>query len=107
MSKVYVVNKGGHNHSDAERFGELIYLSEGSINRYAISNMYRQFSKILKTSSPKDYILITGLSVMSSVACSIFARIHGRLNLLLFKIGDDKENKNYYIERTILIDELL
>jgi len=107
MPKVYVVNKGGHDHSDAKRFGDLVYLSEGTINRYAVSNIYRQFSAILQNSSSKDYVLITGLSVMSSIACSIFARLHGRLNLLLFKPGRNKENKNCYVERTILIDELL
>jgi len=97
------VNKGGHDHSDAERFGELVYLSEGSINRYATSVMYRDFAQILKDSHEDDYLLPTGLTIMSVIACSIFARLHGRLNLLLFKSGKEK----YYVERSVLIDELI
>jgi len=104
--KVYIVNKGGHNHSDAERFGKLVFLSEGNINRYAVTNIYRRFALILGDSSPEDYILITGLSVMSSVACAIFARLHGRLNLLLYKTSRGNE-KGYYIERILMLDELL
>jgi len=104
--KVYIVNKGGHNHIDAERFGDLVFLSEGSINRYAANSIYRRFATILEDSSPEDYILITGLSVMSSIACSIFSHLHGRINLLLYKTTRG-EKEGYYIERTIILDELL
>ena len=104
--KVYIVNKGGHNHEDAQRFGELVALSEGNINRFAANSIYRRFVTLLRNSSPEDYILITGLSIMSSIACSIFARLHGRLNLLLYKTTRG-EREGYYVERTIMIDELL
>ena len=104
--KVYIVNKGGHNHEDAQRFGELVALSEGNINRFAANSIYRRFVTLLRNSSPEDYILITGLSIMSSIACSIFGRLHGRLNLLLYKTTRG-EREGYYVERTIMIDELL
>ena len=102
MTKVYIINRGGHDHSDAERFGELVFLSQGSINRYAVSQIYRQFVDALRDSHSDDYILITGLSVMSSIACAIFSRLHGRLNLLLYRGGNGK-----YVERKLVIDELL
>ena len=107
MAKVYIVNRGGHDHSDAERFGELVYLSRGAVNRYAVTEMYREFAQELKTSGPEDYILITGLSVMSSLACAIFARMHGRLKLLLYRASHTSGEQGSYVERTILIDELL
>jgi len=107
MKKVFVVNRGCHNHTDAERFGELVFLSEGAINRYAVANMYREFVQHLKESNKEDFLLITGLSVMSSLACSIFARMHGRINLLLFKATRTPEVEGRYIERTVMIDELL
>jgi len=100
MSKVYVINRGGHDFTNAARFGELVYLSEGRIPPFSVANMYRTFSEHLSTSSPTDYILLAGLPVMQSVACSIFSYLHGRLNLLLFKDGR-------YIERTIILSELL
>ena len=106
-SKVYIINKGGHDHSDAKRFGELIFLSEGAINRYSTGNIYRIFTEGLVDSLPEDYILITGLSVMSSIACAIFARKHGRINLLLYKTSREQNVENYYVERTVMIDELI
>ena len=83
-TKVFVVNKGGHDFSSASSYGELVYLSEGSLNRYAVTNMYRQFAEILKHSNKSDYILLTGLTTMSAIACSIFGYQHGRLNILIF-----------------------
>jgi len=90
--KVFIVNKSSHDFKPAEAFGEVIYLSEGSINRYATNSMVRQFSDIMKDSEGSDYIVPCSLNVMNSIACAIFAHKHGRLNLLLFKDG-------LYIER--------
>ena len=100
MNKVYVVNRGGHDFSDANRFGELVYLSEGKMDRFSITSLYRNFSSQIEESSINDYILITGLSSMSSIACSMFSYKHGVLNLLLFK-------NNKYVERKIILGELI
>jgi hypothetical protein len=102
MSKVFIVNKGGHNYSSAEEFGELVYLTDGLFNRFAVSNIYRHLSEGLKDSNSDDYILISGLSIMSSIACSIFAVLHGKLNLLLYK-SDRKNNRELYIKRVLII----
>ena len=103
MPKVFVVNRGCHNYENALRFGDIEYLSEGSVNPYTTGVIYRNFWPKLKDSNPEDYILITGLSVMSSIACGIFARLHGKLNLLIYKAmrggGGD------YMERTVIISE--
>lgn len=107
MPNVYVVNRGGHDHTDAERFGKILYLSEGAVNRYAVTVMYREFVEKMRNSQVDDYILLTGLSVMSSIACSIFARKHGRLNLLLYKATRTPGEEGHYIERKVVIDELL
>ena len=103
MPKVFVVNRGCHNYENALRFGEIEYLSEGSVNPYAIGAMYRNFWSKLENSNPKDYILMTGLSVMSSVACGIFARLHGKLNLLIYKAA--RGGGGDYLERTVIISE--
>lgn len=96
MKKVYVINRSAHDFSAAEDFGEVIFLSEGPVNRYAVNNMARMFSEGLKNSDPEDYIVPCSLNVMNAVASAIFARKHGKLNLLLFKEGE-------YIERNLII----
>ena len=96
-AKVYIVNKSAHDFSAAEPFGEIVFLSTGPMNRYACNNMYREFSKAMEYSHEGDYIVPCSLNVMNSIACAIFARRHGKLNLLLFKDGD-------YIERNLVIE---
>ena len=87
MPTVYIVNKGGHNYDDAKRFGELVYLSEGEVSKFATSHMVRMFEPFIESSNAEDYILNTGLTLMSCIACSMFAKKHGVLNLLIFKIS--------------------
>jgi hypothetical protein len=89
---VYIVNKSSHDFSAAEQFGDIIFLSEGPMNRYATNNMHREFSEKMFGSHPDDYIVPCALNVMNSLACAIFVHKHGKLNLLLFKDGE-------YIER--------
>lgn len=96
MPKVYVVSKSAHDFSDAERYGILIPLSTGPMNRYNVNNIHRQFEDIMAESSDNDYILICGLSIMSSVACGIMAAKHGKLNLLIFRKGK-------YVERNLVL----
>lgn len=97
MAKVFVVNKSFHDYSDSVRFGELIPLSEGKMSRYELNNMLRQFSEGMGDSSPSDYIIPCGLSMMNVAACVIFALKHRRLNLLLFKNGR-------YIEQNLVFE---
>ena len=92
MNKVYIVNKSAHDFSAASAYGKIIFLSEGSMNRYATNSMIRQFSQVMGNSDRDDYIVPCSLNVMNSIACAIFANKHGKLNLLLFKDGK-------YIER--------
>ena len=96
MPKVYIVNKSAHDFSPAEEYGEIVFLSEGPMNRYATNHMHRKFTDIMKESSSDDHIVPCSLNVMNSIACAIFARMHGKLNLLLFKGGE-------YLERNLII----
>ena len=98
--KVFVPNRGGHDYSAAARYGELVYVSEGLVNRWNLNEMYRMWAAALVDSSPEDFILETSLNSLCSIGASCFAYRHGRLNLLLFKDGD-------YIERKIVISELI
>jgi hypothetical protein len=72
-NKVFVPNEGaGHDYSDAERYGELVFVTGGSINPFDTGVMNRAWSSALADSSPSDYLVVTSLIK------------HKRLNLLLF-----------------------
>ena len=102
MSKVYIVNRSIHDYSAAEKYGELVFLSEENMSKFSTSKAYRQFWEVLKNSNSTDYLLISGLPMLGIVASFILTKKHGRLNLLLFNPSDGGE-KNY-IERIIMGD---
>ena len=93
---VYIVNNSAHDFEPAKEFGELEFLSQGPVNRYAVNDMHRQFSNALRNSKPEDYIVPCSLNVMNAIACAIFAHKHVKLNLLLYKQGK-------YLERNIIL----
>ena len=101
MSVVWVPNKGsGHDLSPAVKFGELRYLSEGPISKYAVGKMFRQFAMQLRESRAEDFILQTGLTMMNVIAVACFVEMHHRVNLLVFK-------NDYYLKRTIVLSDLM
>lgn len=102
MRKVFIPNKSIHDFSEAEKYGELVYLSNGNMPRYKTSRIYRLFTDILDTASPDDFVLVSGLTILNIIATLIMQAKFGYVNLLLFKSTD---NGNHYIERTIKIGE--
>lgn len=97
MAKVYVANKSAHDFREAEKYGELIFITAGRLNRFNVNDMHRQASEAMESSTEKDYIVPCSLNVLNSIVCATFAVKHHRLNLLLFKQGD-------YIERNLVFE---
>ena len=86
-SRVYIVNRGAHDYTDAERFGDLVFCTEGSLNKQDISQMYRELLAALEDSVPEDFLVLTSLNSLCSIACAMFAARHHRLNLLIYSNG--------------------
>jgi hypothetical protein len=59
------------------------------------------FAPIINASESHDYILITGLTVMTCIATGMFAYKHGRLNLLIHRAN------HTYAERRMVFDSLI
>jgi len=95
MPKVYVVSNGGHDFSKAQVFGSPVFLSHGTVNKFRITEMAREFGRLMEGSQPDDYIIPNGPTAMSAIACSLFAYKHGRLNLLLWKKGQTHYEDHY------------
>ena len=85
--KVYITNRGCHDYSAAEIYGELVFMTDGIINRYAIGETYRVFENYLKSSHSEDYLLVSGMPIMLVVAAGILSAKHNCLNLLMYKDG--------------------
>ena len=105
MPRVYVVNKSSHDYSPAEDFGKIIYLSYKSLSPFGTSKLFRSFSEKLKGSEWDDFILVSGLSIMTAIACCIFVSKHKRLNLLIYNHAELKAGRNPYSPRTVVFNE--
>jgi|GEM_PF-2632110 hypothetical protein len=91
--KVFVVSKI-HDCSEAESYGELVYLTEGVLNPYAIGSIAKQMKDIMADSSEGDWLLLNGLPTAQCIAVAIMASKYSTINLLMYRKGK-------YIERYI------
>lgn len=101
MPQVLVVNKSCHDFTAAEDFGTIKFMTEGALDRFNVSKMYRTFKPFIDNSSQEDYLLLTGMTVMNSIACAMFAAKHGRINLLIWK---EKKGGGIYLEKTVVLE---
>jgi len=97
---VYITNLGAHDYEPAKEFGELRFLTRGKIKRYATSTIYRDFIDGMSDGIKEDFLLVSSLSILNSIAAAIIARKFGVVNFLLFSDGK-------YILRSVNIDALL
>ena len=95
VSKVYIINDSGHDYKEAEKYGELTYLTRGKVASYATNQHYRTFAEIMSDASPNDYILVTSLASMNLIAGWIIGILGFPLNMLLFK-------DNTYVVRRLM-----
>lgn len=96
---VFIPNKSGHNFSDCLRYGTPQFVTSGEVNRFSVGFMSRKWMASLFDSSPKDYILLTSLTILTVVGAAIFGWLHGSINILLFR-------NNRYILRSVNFRDL-
>ena len=99
MPRVYLLNRAGHDYSDAERFGELVTCTSGPLDKMDLQQMYRELSHAMQDSESCDFILLTSLTSLCCCACGLFAAKHGGLNLLI-------HTQSGYIARSVYFDNL-
>ncbi len=97
---VFVMNKSGHFFQPAEEFGELVFLTEGYVMMTNADALYRDIVGAMSNSKPDDILLLNSLNIINSIAAAVFARKHGRLNMLIFVNGE-------YLLRNLDIDALI
>ena len=83
--KVFVVNRSAHDYSDATKYGDLVYVTSGEQNRFAANNHARRWMEALHDSSPDDLIILSSLNIICGIGCALFAMLHGKLNILLYR----------------------
>lgn len=99
MPTVFIINKGGHDYSDAEQYGTLVPLSSGKINPFKIGREQEDFTRILSEATNEDYLLPCSLGALNSLAGWILGRMGKELNLLIF------DREGYYVPRNLIYQE--
>lgn len=99
MPKVFVPNRSGHDFSPAKSFGDLVYVTDGLVNRYQVNQLYRLCMEALKDAGPDDYILVSSLTIINSIMAMILGARFGRVNFLLYSKKEDG-----YEPRTIVLN---
>lgn len=97
--RVFVVNNAGHNLTDAQRYGALLYLSQDKVNVFSCDRIAVDFKERLRGFNPtRDYLLLSGSIVLNVIAVKILSERFQRINVLLynFKLGAGR-----YVVRTI------
>lgn len=97
MAKVYVLNNSGHDYTDAERFGDIVFCTEGNLPKNDISALFRTLSDALAFAREEDYIVVSSLSSVCAIAAGIMADRYGKVNFLVFESGR-------YSERTVTFE---
>jgi hypothetical protein len=97
MRRVYVLNDGGHDYSDAERFGSIVFCTRGSLARWDISQMFRELKIAMLDASPDDFILVSSLASLVGVASAVMASRFGEVHYLIFKDGQ-------YVQRDLMLE---
>ena len=101
--RVYVVNKSAHDFSAAEKYGELVFLTEGRQRHYDVNNKVAVMAEILNDSNPEDYLVFTSLNTLCAIAAALFALRHGgRLNILLYM-----PRTGTYAARELRLDQVI
>ena len=96
--KVYILTDGGHDYSDAKRFGDIQSCNVTVRNKDDIAQMYRELKEVLYDSCFDDLLLISSLTSLCCVASAILVELHGRVNFLLFHDGK-------YVERNLVLSQ--
>lgn len=94
MPRVYIPNKSGHDYSDAERFGELVFLTEGLLNAFDANILYQTLIEGMTDAEENDFLLIASLNIMNALTSGIMVQRFGKANYLIYK-------QKRYIERVI------
>ena len=95
MRRVYILGDGGHDYTDARRFGELHFISIPAELKWELSAVFDILREGLMESDEADLLLVSNLASHLAVATAIMVEWYGRVNFLLFR--NDK-----YEEHTLI-----
>ena len=107
MSKVYIVNYGGHDMTAAYKFtkngdDDLVYVTSGNINVFNTDRVIKELIFKLRDFTPDDFLLFCGYGVLGAMC---FAHLMLRFEMIKTLIFNAKTRE--YVVRHLNRKELL
>ncbi len=84
MKTVFIPNYKNYDVSDAEHFGKLVNITEGTVDISNLANLASNIVSKLKQAKEDDYLMIIGAPLVNAIAFTYLMGAFGRVNLLLF-----------------------
>lgn len=101
--KVYILSNGGHDYTDAARFGELVFLNIPSHLKWDIAALYDELSEKLEDAKVNDLLVVSHLTSHCCVATALLIEWFGRVNFLIYR-KDKYEEKKLVVNDSVVGD---
>lgn len=89
--KVFITNFQDMDFSPAEAFGECVFITKGYQYLGDLEKIRNLLSRYVNMSSPNDYLVLNGPSVIIAMLSVLWFTKHGYINMLAW----DNQSKSY------------
>lgn len=79
---VYVTNFTGHEYTNAEQYGELVYLTKGFVSFDNLNSIKSRVSEFIKQANNEDYLLLSGNNLICALATNLWLNYHTQCKIL-------------------------
>lgn len=81
---VWLVNQGGHDYRDLDRFGRVMAMTTESVNPFAIDRLMITLGHYLSMAQADDYLAISGMAILNGLAMTMWATKFEDVRLLQY-----------------------
>jgi hypothetical protein len=105
--KVFITNLAQVDYSKLDKFGETVVMTHGFVDMSDLSEFYQRVRKFLETSSPDDYLALSGSCAVSVAIAMFWLNSHGQARLLSWnrKSGNTGDYQEIILTRVDLIPD--
>ena len=102
MPKVFVSNYAGHDFTEAEKYGELVFITKGYVSFQSLDRVLYVCAANQITASEDDWFLVSGSNVITLFAALVWLVRFDKVKLLVHDVKTD----NAYREMIITKDRV-
>jgi hypothetical protein len=96
-NKVLVTNHSGYPYEAAEKFGEIIFMTNGYIKLDDLDKIRSKLVQFIAQTEATDYLVLSGNNVLCALAVLAWKERHGYVNILHWA-SDRKDYIHYVIQ---------